>query len=139
MQILIRLGLFDGFAFCGKTFTRKSLCEITDIYNTLDLQTKKNFKILMDKIFDDEELTFEELFVEDKIVQIRIIRVNMGDKNLMNFASKIYGPIRIPENIRLEDWTGVHSWKNDKEYIINMNRGSKKFKKDFKKVFTKYF
>jgi len=102
MQKLIRLGLFDGFAFCGKTFTRKSLCEITDIYNTLDLQTKKNFKILMDKIFDDEELTFEELFVEDKIVKlIDSFKVDVTEeyieKELIDFELEYIG-FRISEN-----------------------------------------
>ena len=36
--------MFDGMTFCNKEFTRKSLCEITDVYNVLTLQTKKNFK-----------------------------------------------------------------------------------------------
>ena len=102
MQKLIRLGLFDGFAFCGKTFTRKSLCEITDIYNTFAIQTKKNFKILMDKIFDDEELTFEELFVEDKIVKlIDSFKVDVTEeyteKELIDFELEYIG-FRISEN-----------------------------------------
>ena len=29
--------------------------------------------------------------------------------------------------------------EEDKIYLVNMNSGSKKFKKDFKKVFSKYF
>ena len=112
MQKLIRLGLFDGFAFCGKTFTRKSLCEITDIYNTLELQTKKNFKILMDKIFDDEELTFEELFVEDKIDGlIDSFKVDATEeyveKELIDFELEYIG-FRISENQeRIEYITNV--------------------------------
>ena len=112
MQKLIRLGLFDGFAFCGKTFTRKSLCEITDIYNTLALQSKKNFKILMDKIFDDEELTFEELFVEDKIVKlIDSLKVDVTEeyveKELIDFELEYIG-FRISENQeRIEYITNV--------------------------------
>ena len=112
MQNLIRLGLFDGFAFCGKTFTRKSLCEITDIYNTFALQSKKNFKILMDKIFDDEELTFEELFVEDKIVKlIESFKVDVTEeyveKELINFELEYIG-FRISENQeRIEYITNV--------------------------------
>jgi len=80
-----------------------------EIITPLDLICENEKKLL------GSNLAF--FFVDDKLVQIRIIRVNMGDKNLMDFASKIYGPIRIPENIRVEDWTGVHSWKNDNEYI----------------------
>jgi len=112
MQKLIRLGLFDGFAFCGKTFTRKSLCEITDIYNTLALQSKKNFKILMDKIFDDEELTFEELLVEDKIVKlIDSFKVDVTEeyveKELIDFELEYIG-FRISENQeRIEYITNV--------------------------------
>jgi len=112
MQKLIRLGLFDGFAFCGKTFTRKSLCEITDIYNTLELQTKKNFKILMDKIFDDEELTFEELFVEDKIDGlIDSFKIDVTEeyveKELIDFELEYIG-FRISENQeRIEYITNV--------------------------------
>ena len=112
MQKLIRLGLFDGFAFCGKTFTRKSLCEITDIYNTLALQTKKNFKILMDKIFDDEELTFEELFVEDKIDGlIDSFKIDVTEeyveKELIDFELEYIG-FRISENQeRIEYITNV--------------------------------
>ena len=112
MQKLIRLGLFDGFAFCGKTFTRKSLCEITDIYNTLALQSKKNFKILMDKIFDDEEITFEELFVEDKIVKlIDSFKVDVTEeyveKELIDFELEYIG-FRISENQeRIEYITNV--------------------------------
>jgi hypothetical protein len=80
-----------------------------EIITPLDLICENNLKL------NGSNLAF--FFVEDKLVQIRIIRVNMGDKNLMNFASEKYGPIRIPENIKVEDWTGVHSWKNVNEYI----------------------
>ena len=41
--------MFDGKTFCNKEFTRKSLCEITDVYNILFTTTKKNFKELMVK------------------------------------------------------------------------------------------
>ena len=102
MQILIRLGLFDGFAFCGKTFTRKSLCEITDIYNTFATQPKKNFKELMVKIFGDEDLSFNDLFEESKIV-VLMDSFNVDpaeeykEKELINFELKYIG-FRISEN-----------------------------------------
>jgi len=80
-----------------------------EVITPLDLICENNLKL------NGSNLAF--FFVEDKLVQIRIIRVNMGDKNLMNFASEKYGPIRIPENIKVEDWTGVHSWKNVNEDI----------------------
>ena len=44
MQILIKLGLFDGLILCGKKLSRKALCDITDVFNQFSLQTKKNFK-----------------------------------------------------------------------------------------------
>ena len=102
MQTFIRLGLFDGFDFCEKTFTRKALCDITDIYNTFASQTKKNFKVLMDKIFSDEELTFEELFAEDKIVRLidsfkLDVTEEYTEKELINFELKYIG-FRISEN-----------------------------------------
>ena len=102
MQTLIRLGLFDGMTFCDKEFTRKSLCEITDIYNTFTLQTKKNFKQLMEKIFDDEELSFNDLFEESKIV-VLMDSFNVDpveeykEKELIDFELKYIG-FRISEN-----------------------------------------
>jgi hypothetical protein len=102
MKILIRLGLFDGMTFCNKEFTRKSLCEITDVYNTLTLQTKKNFKVLMEKIFGDEELSFNDLFEESKIVSLMdSLSVDpieeYKEKELINFELEYIG-FRISEN-----------------------------------------
>ena len=112
MQILIWLGLFDGFAFCGKEITRKSLCEITDIYNVLFTTTKKKFKELMVKIFDDEELSFNGLFEESKVAPL-MDSLNVDpteeykEKELINFELEYIG-FRISENLeRIQQITEV--------------------------------
>jgi len=102
MQTLIRLGMFEGMTFCNKEFTRKSLCDITDIYNVLFTTTKKKFKELMVKIFDDEELSFNDLFEESKIVSLMdSLNVDPAEeykeKELINFELEYIG-FRISEN-----------------------------------------
>ena len=47
--------------FCGKNLSIKALCDIVDVYNEFSTQTKKNFKALMVKIFDNEDIVFNDL------------------------------------------------------------------------------
>ena len=80
MQVLIQLGLFDGLQFCGKEFSRKSLCEITDVYNTLFIMTKKNFKELMVKVFENEDLKFSDLVTSHYITRLMdVFNINITD------------------------------------------------------------
>ena len=61
IKTLIELGLLDGLIFCGKNLSRKAFCDIVDVYNEFSTQTKKNFKALMVKIFDNEDIVFNDL------------------------------------------------------------------------------
>jgi len=107
MQILIKLGLFDGLVFCGKKLSRKALCDITDVFSQFSLQTKKNFKELMVKIFDDEDIVFGDLIKYDKIEKLMdVFHVNAEEeyteKELISFELEYIG-FRVSENAeRLE-------------------------------------
>ena len=112
MQVLIQLGLFDGLQFCGKEFSRKSLCEITDVYNTLFTTTKKKFKELMVKIFENEDLKFSDLVSSKYILRLMdVFNINMADeyteKELIDFELEYVG-FRVSENVkRIEMMTKV--------------------------------
>ena len=102
MQVLIQLGLFDGYQFCGMEFSRKALCDITDVYSQFFLQTKKNFKKLMEKLFDDEEIQFNDLVSSKYLPRIldafNITRdAEYAEKDLINFELKYIG-FRVSEN-----------------------------------------
>ena len=102
MQVLIQLGLFDGFQFCGMEFSRKALCDITDVYSQFFLQTKKNFKKLMEKLFDDEEIQFSDLVSSKYLPRIldefKITRDGeYAEKDLINFELQYVG-FRVSEN-----------------------------------------
>ena len=102
MQVLIQLGLFDGYQFCGMEFSRKALCDITDVYSQFFLQTKKNFKKLMEKLFDDEEIQFNDLVSSKYLPRIldafNITRdAEYAEKDLINFELEYIG-FRVSEN-----------------------------------------
>ena len=102
MQVLIQLGLFDGYQFCGMKFSRKALCDITDVYSQFSLQTKKNFKKLMEKLFDDEEIQFNDLVSSKYLPRIldafKITRDGeYAEKDLINFELQYVG-FRVSEN-----------------------------------------
>ena len=106
-KILIELGLFDGLSFCGKDLSRKALCDIVDVYNEFSIQTKKNFKVLMVKIFDDEDIVFDDL-VSHKYLEklLDVFNINIEEeyteKELIKMELKHVG-FRVSENIeRLE-------------------------------------
>ena len=106
-KILIELGLFDGLSFCGKDLSRKALCDIVDMYNEFSTQTKKNFKVLMVKIFDDEDIVFDDLVSYknlEKLLDVFNINVEeeYTEKELIKMELKHVG-FRVSENIeRLE-------------------------------------
>ena len=102
MQILIKLGLFDGLMLCGRKLSRKALCDITDVFNQFFLQTKKNFKELMVKIFDDEDIVFGDLIKYDKIEKLMdVFHINAEEeyveKDLITFELENIG-FRVSEN-----------------------------------------
>ena len=102
MQILIKLGLFDGLILCGRKLSRKALCDITDVFNQFFLQTKKNFKELMVKIFDDEDIVFGDLIKYDKIEKLMdVFHINAEEeyveKDLITFELENIG-FRVSEN-----------------------------------------
>jgi len=111
LKVLIQLGLFDGLQFCGKEYTRKALCEMMDVYNTFALQTKKNFKTLMVKLFDDEEIQFNDL-ISDKYIPALLDAFNVPaeeytEKELINFELEYVG-FRVSENVeRLKMMTEI--------------------------------
>ena len=53
-----------GLLFVEKLLQENHYVRLQIYITHLLLQTKKNFKVLMEKIFDDEEITFKELFDE---------------------------------------------------------------------------
>ena len=112
MQVLIQLGLFDGLQFCGMEFSRKALCDITDVYNQFFLQTKKNFKKLIEKLFGDEEIQFEDLISSKYLPRIldafNITRdEEYAEKDLINFELEYVG-FRVSENMkRIEMMTKI--------------------------------
>jgi len=67
LKILISLGLFDGLQFCGIEFSRKSLINAVEVYYNLATMSKKNLKVVCQKLFDDESLTIKELISGAKI------------------------------------------------------------------------
>ena len=102
MQILIKLGLFDGLILCGRKLSRKALCDITDVFNQFFLQTKKNFKELMVKIFDDEDIVFGDLINSKKIEKLMdVFHINAeeeyAEKDLITFELENIG-FRVSEN-----------------------------------------
>ena len=102
MQILIKLGLFDGLILCGRKLSRKALCDITDVFNQFFLQTKKNFKELMVKIFDDEDIVFGDLINSKKIEKLMdVFHINAeeeyAEKELITFELENIG-FRVSEN-----------------------------------------
>ena len=106
-KILIELGLFDGLSFCGKDLSRKALCDIVDVYNEFSIQTKKNFKVLMVKIFDDEDIVFDDLVSYkylEKLLDVFNINVEeeYTEKELIKMELDHVG-FRVSENVeRLE-------------------------------------
>ena len=102
LKVLIQLGLFDGLLFCGKEYTRKALCDIMDVYNTFTLQTKKNFKTLMVKLFDDEDIQFNDLISGKHIPALldafKIPMEEYTEKELVNFELEFVG-FRVSENV----------------------------------------
>ena len=102
LKVLIQLGLFDGLLFCGKEYSRSTLCDIMDMYNTFALQTKKNFKALMVKLFDDEEIQFDDL-ISGKYLPALLDALNLtadeySEKMLINFELEYVG-FRVSENV----------------------------------------
>ena len=112
LKVLIELGLFDGLSFCGMQFSRKALCEITDVYNTFYTQTKKNFKLLMVKLFDDEEMVFEDLLHGKHLPKLMdAFQMNgkeeFTEKELIDFELEYIG-FRVSENIeRIKYFTEI--------------------------------
>ena len=111
LKILIQLGLFDGLYFCGKEYTRQTLCEIMDVYNTFALQTKKNFKTLMVKLFDDEEIQFNDLisgkYIPALLDAFKVSAEEYTEKELINFELEYVG-FRVSENVeRLKMMTEI--------------------------------
>ena len=102
LKVLIQLGLFDGLQFCGREYTRKALCEIMDVYNTFASQTKKNFKTLMVKLFDDEEIQFNDLisskYTPALLDAFKVPTVEYIEKELINFELEYVG-FRVSENV----------------------------------------
>ena len=102
MKVLIQLGLFDGLHFCGKEYSRKTLCDIMDIYNTFSIQTKKNFKALMVKLFDDEEIQFDGLISGKYLPAIldafKITDNEYTERDLIDFELEYVG-FRVSENV----------------------------------------
>ena len=104
LQMLIKLGLFDEMMLCGKTFSRKALCDITDVFNQFSLQTKKKFKELMVKIFDDDSIVFDDLINSKKIDRLMdVFHINIeeeyAEKELISFELENIG-FRVSENIQ---------------------------------------
>ena len=104
LQMLIKLGLFDEMMLCGKTFSRKALCDITDVFNQFSLQTKKKFKELMVKIFDDDSIVFDDLINSKKIDRLMdVFHINIeeeyAEKELISFELESIG-FRVSENIQ---------------------------------------
>ena len=102
LHMLIRLGLFDGLVLCGKKLSRKALCDITDAFNQFSLQTKKKFKELMVKIFDDDSIVFDDLINSKKIDRIMdVFHINAEEeyteKELIYFELESIG-FRVSEN-----------------------------------------
>ena len=111
LKVLIQLGLFDGLYFCGKEYTRQTLCEIMDVYNTFALQTKKNFKTLMVKLFDDEEIQFNDLisgkYIPALLDAFKVSAEEYTEKELINFELEYVG-FRVSENVeRLKMMTEI--------------------------------
>ena len=111
LKVLIQLGLFDGLQFCGKEYSRKVLCDIMDVYNTFTLQTKKNFKTLMIKLFDNEELQFNDLisgkYLPTLLDAFKISADEYTEKELIDFELEYVG-FRVSENIeRLKMMTAL--------------------------------
>ena len=102
LKVLIQLGLFDGLQFCGKEHSRKALCEIMDVYNTFAEQTKKNFKTLMIKLFDNEELQFNDLisgkYLPTLLDAFKIPTDEYTEKELIDFELEYVG-FRVSENV----------------------------------------
>ncbi len=102
LKVLIQLGLFDGLQFCGREHSRKALCEIMDVYNTFAEQTKKNFKTLMIKLFDNEELQFNDLisgkYLPTLLDAFKIPTDEYTEKELIDFELEYVG-FRVSENV----------------------------------------
>jgi len=102
LKLLIQLGLFDGLHFCGKEHSRKMLCDIMDIYNTFSLQTKKNFKTVMVKLFDDEEIQFDDLisgrYLPTLLDAFKITEDEYTERELIDFELEGVG-FRVSENV----------------------------------------
>ena len=104
LQVLIKLGLFDGLQLCGKELSRKALCDITDVFNQFSIQTKKKFKELMTKIFSDDTIVFDDLINSDKIDRLMdVFHINATEeyteKELVSFELDSIG-FRVSENTK---------------------------------------
>ena len=125
LHMLIKLGLFDEMVLCGKTFSRKALCDITDVFNQFSLQTKKKFKELMVKIFDDDSIVFDDLINSKKIDRLMdVFHINAEEeyteKELISFELESIG-FRVSENTkRIEMMKQVVS-KLDLSHISEYN------------------
>ena len=107
LKTLIELGLFEGLSFCGRNFSRKAMCELVDVYNEFSIQTKKNFKSLMVKIFDDEEIVFNDLLSHKCIDRLLdVFHINSDNEYTEKEIVKIeldHVGFRVSENVeRLE-------------------------------------
>ena len=80
---------------------------LVDVYNEFSVQTKKNFKSLMVKIFDDEDIVFNDLISYDRLNRLLdVFRINGDEEYTEKEVVKIeldHVRFRVSENIeRLE-------------------------------------
>ena len=109
LKVLISLGLFDDMQFCGVEFSRKSLNMIVDIYYNLATMTKKNLKVVCEKLFDNQDLKFEDLINANSMnVILDHFKVNRSEEytenEIINYELQYVG-FRITEN--KEKWESV--------------------------------
>ena len=114
---------------CNMSLTNKKKCNSTCKEKKMNLY--RDDKTKMEKINIKDKLK-NEIKKNKKKEKIKYMKF---EKEKQNGEVKNKHKSQNYFNRILNDYFG----ETNKEYIINMNRGSKKFKKDFKKVFTKYF
>ena len=114
---------------CNMSLTNKKECKSTCKEKKMNLYRDDESKMEKINIKDKLKQEIREKKKKEKIKYMKLEKEKKDREEEKTHKSQSYF------NRVLNDYFG----ENEKEYIINMNRGSKKFKKDFKKVFTKYF
>ena len=129
----------DKYKTCKSYYKCKKKCGLSLFDNK---KCKKKCKDKKLSLYRDDKGKMEKLRIKDELknekkeekrkLKIKTMEAEKEKKNVEEEkTSKTKGYFNRIINDYLPE--------EDKIYLVNMNSGSKKFKKDFKKVFSKYF